>query len=81
MTWLAQTPMCVVNAHLAMLGRLTAEERLAAAAASGAGKFMKPGPVRRQIAAWDASAHSRGDGSKGGSGVPAGAGIKVVKRG
>jgi len=81
MVWLAETPTCVVNAHLVMLGRLTAEERLAAATASGAGKFMKPAPIRRQIAAWDAAAHSRGDGGKGGSGVPAGTGIKVVKRG
>jgi len=79
MTWLAETPTCVVNAHLAMLGRLTAEDRLAAAMASGAGRFMKPAPIRSQIAAWNRAAQ-RGDGSKGGSGVPRGTGIKVVKR-
>jgi len=79
MVWLAETPTCVVNAHLVMLGRLAAEERLDATTASGAGKFMKPAPIRRQLAAWNAAA-SRGDGGKGGSGVPAGTGIKVVKR-
>ena len=78
MTWLAEVPMCVVNAHLAMIGPLMAEESRTAATVVGVGHSMKPGHwASRQIAAWESAARGR-DGRKG-STVPSGSGIKVIR--
>lgn len=81
MTWLTKTPMCVVNAHVAMLNPLTAEESRSAASVVGVGHAMKPGDwARKQIAEWDKAARM-GRGEPVRTGVPLGAGIKVIRHG
>jgi len=81
MDWLNKTPMCVVNAHLSMIGPLTADESRSAANVVGVGRSMRPGEwARRQISAWD-KASRVGRGEPTSQGVPPGAGIKVTRRG
>lgn len=80
MLWLNEVPMCVVNAHLAMLGPLMAEESRTSATVVGVGHAMKPGQwASRQIDAWDSAARNRGE--KRGLPVPTGSGIKVIRHG
>ena len=80
MTWLKEVPMCVVNAHLSMLGRLMAEESRSGATVVGVGHAMKPGDwARRQIASWDAAVRGRGE--RQATRVPTDAGIKVIRHG
>jgi len=80
MMWLREVPMCVVNAHLSMLGRLQAEESRTAANVVGVGHAMKPGDwASRQISSWEAA--SRPDGERLSPRVPASSGIKVIRHG
>ena len=80
MEWLNEVPICVVNAHLAMLSPLQAEETRVAATVVGVGRSMKPGPwARRQIASWDSAARARPGQPR--QGVPMNAGIKVKRHG
>ena len=80
MMWLKEIPMCVVNAHVAMLGPLMADESRASATVVGVGHAMRPGDwAHRQLSSWEKAARISGEPIA--KGVPPGVGIKVVKRG
>ncbi len=84
MTWLEKTPICLVQAHVEMMGRLEAEEALTGVDVVGVGSGAGKSDTRRsRIRSWERAARGSGrptaatpDGLKA-----AGIGMRVVKRG
>lgn len=60
MTWLAKTPLAIVNAHAAMLDRLKAEEALLASTVTAVGtRTLKRQQVRAHLTRWERIARAR----------------------